>query len=102
LPVGIVADDLLSGIAPRHDMVDGTLEFDAKSSWHDPGPQHGGYVRLVPTSVPCGARMSRRQEPKTRLGTAKPPKTRLGTAKPPLGSIGALERPADAHNGAFL
>jgi len=30
LPIGIVADDSLPGIPPRHDMVDGTLEFDSE------------------------------------------------------------------------
>jgi hypothetical protein len=33
--IRVVADDFLSGVAPRHDMVDGTLELDPKSSWHD-------------------------------------------------------------------
>jgi hypothetical protein len=33
-PVGIVADDLLPGVAPGPDVVDGALEFDAESSWH--------------------------------------------------------------------
>ena len=30
----VVVDDLLPGVAPRHDMVDGALIFDPKSSWH--------------------------------------------------------------------
>ena len=34
-PIRVVADDLLTGVAPRHDMVDGALVLDAQSSWHD-------------------------------------------------------------------
>ncbi len=32
--VRIVADDLLPGVAPRHHVTNGALEFDPQSSWH--------------------------------------------------------------------
>jgi hypothetical protein len=32
--IRVIADDLLAGVAPRHDMVDGALVFDPKLSWH--------------------------------------------------------------------
>jgi hypothetical protein len=31
--VGIIADDLLPGVAPRHHVIDGTLKLDPKSPW---------------------------------------------------------------------
>jgi hypothetical protein len=31
--VRIIQDDLLSGIAPRHDMIDGVIKFDPESPW---------------------------------------------------------------------
>ena len=34
VPVRIIADDLLPGIAPRHHMIDGVLKFDPQSPWH--------------------------------------------------------------------
>jgi hypothetical protein len=33
-PVHISTEDGLAGVAPRHDAIDRTLEFDPKSSWH--------------------------------------------------------------------
>ncbi len=32
--VCIIADDLLPGVAQRHHVINGALEFDPKSSWH--------------------------------------------------------------------
>ena len=32
--VAIVANDLLSGIPPRHHVIDGPFEFNSQSSWH--------------------------------------------------------------------
>ena len=32
--IDIVADNLLPHIAPRHQVIDGTLKLDPKSSWH--------------------------------------------------------------------
>jgi hypothetical protein len=33
LPVLPIVNDVLQGITPRHDVVDGAVKFDAKSSW---------------------------------------------------------------------
>ncbi len=32
--VRIIADDLPPGVAPRHHVINGALEFDPQSSWH--------------------------------------------------------------------
>ena len=32
--VGIIADDLLPRVAPRHDVIAGALELDPQSPWH--------------------------------------------------------------------
>src|SRR5271167_4833682 len=74
-PVGVVPDDLLAGIAPRHHMVDGTLEFDTKSSWHD-------------DSVPCGGVNCRGGNQKPGLTPRSPPRSRRGmmTAYPAVES----------------
>jgi hypothetical protein len=34
LPVRIIANDFLPTISPCQNVIDGTLEFDSKSSWH--------------------------------------------------------------------
>ncbi len=31
--VRVIADDLLPGVAPRHHVINGALEFDPQSSW---------------------------------------------------------------------
>jgi hypothetical protein len=34
LPVFSIVNDVLAAITPRHDVVNGAVKFDAKSSWH--------------------------------------------------------------------
>jgi hypothetical protein len=55
LPALFIVDDVLPGITPRHDVVDGAVKFDAKSSWH-----FGMLTRAVPAW---------KEKPKTKADT---------------------------------
>ena len=48
--VAVVEDDVLAGVAARHDVVDGAFEFDAESSGHgskltEPGSEGEGITK---------------------------------------------------------
>ena len=85
-PIRIIAHDLLSRVAPRHDVVDGTLEFDPQSAWHVArlnGGQNHSQAQKQKTKSVTAKPLSQAQKQKTKSVTAKP----LVTAKPPPSEI---------------